>query len=64
MLIDVQNLSVCGGLADLGVTERGLSVLRAVVSKNVRGCHDPFASGASFFLEALSDDGSLTTTSE
>ena len=34
-LVDVQNFSVHGSLADLRITERRLSVLHAIVSKNV-----------------------------
>jgi hypothetical protein len=43
---------VDGSFADLGVTERRLSMVRDIVSKNIRCCQNSFASGAGLFLEA------------
>jgi hypothetical protein len=53
---------VRGSLADLSVTERGLSVLRAIASKNIWRCHDSFTPGAGLFLEILSENCSPRTS--
>jgi hypothetical protein len=50
-LIDVQDLSMHGSLADLRVTERRLSVLHAIVPKKVLARDNPDASSAGLFLE-------------
>lgn len=50
MSIDVQDLSVRGSLADLGIAERRLSVLQAIAAENIWCRHDSFMPGAGFFL--------------
>lgn len=60
MPIDVQDFPVRCSLADLGIAERGLSVLQAIASKNVWCGHYPFAPGAGLFLDTVSEHRSAT----
>lgn len=53
LLVDVQDLPVCGGLVELRITEGWLHILLASISQDVWGRHHPIAASACFFLMPL-----------